>query len=78
MSQTKKPASFGNVLIVAEYAAPKSGNFIASLLDLADQIKNEGNQTTFLFPAVSQDRAWVTWILENGYQVLFYDCQQSH
>ena len=77
MSQTKKPASFGNVLIVAEYAAPKSGNFIASLLDLADQIKNEGNQTTFLFPAVSQDRAWVTWILENGYQVLFYDCQQS-
>ena len=51
-----------NVLIAAEYRAPRSGNFIASLLDLAESIRKQGGQVVFLFPAQEEDRPWAAWL----------------
>lgn len=68
---TPKETPIGNVLILAEYGAPKSGNFIASMLDLADALEKVGSETVFLFPDTSSEHAWVRWIRQNGREVYF-------
>lgn len=73
MTQKTGAPIIGNILIAAEYGAPQSGNFIASLLDLADALKKEGSETVFLFPEGSSKCAWVNWIRENGYTVCFHN-----
>lgn len=66
-----------NVLIIADYRAPKSGNFIASLLDLADTINNQGNNIVFLFPYKEEGYSWIDWIEKRGYQVYLLKDQIS-
>ena len=64
-----------NVLIAAEYRAPRSGNFIASLLDLAESIRKQGGQVVFLFPTQEEDRPWAAWLNDRGFPVNFLpDC----
>ena len=63
----------GNVLIAAEYLAPQSGNFIASMLDLASAVKEAGAQAAFLFPIGAETRSWVRWIRSEGFEVYFID-----
>lgn len=60
-----------NVLIAAEYRAPQSGNFIASLLDLAQMLRERGGQAVFLFPEQNGDRPWADWLKANGFPVFF-------
>ncbi len=69
--ETKRPALPGSVLIAAEYQAPKSGNFIASMLDLAEALKEQGVQTVFLFPEAAARCAWVDWLTRSGFPVSF-------
>lgn len=40
-----------NVLIAAHYATPQSGNFIASLFELGETLRKQGDNLFFLFPA---------------------------
>ena len=65
------PAAPGGILIAAEYRAPKSGNFIASLLDLAAKLAETGRRTVFLFPKTGEERPWVGWIRQQGFAVFF-------
>lgn len=60
-----------NVLLSADYRSPQSGNFIASVLDLADWMQDKGSKLFFLFPQSSSDHGWVQWIRSRGYTVFF-------
>ena len=59
-----------SVLEIANYMAPYKGNFIASLLSLADALKKRGVQTVFLFPPRTQKREWAAE-LSARYPVFF-------
>lgn len=61
------------ILLAADYRAPQSGNFIASLLDLADSVKSLGWDTVFLFPKQPDDCIWVKWIERLGFKICFLD-----
>ena len=69
------PLSCG-ILVAADYNAPQSGNFIASLLDLADAVKAQGGQTVFLFPEQKDGRTWVEWIKNRGVPVHFLEVRK--
>lgn len=59
-----------NVLIAADYRAPNSGNFIASLLELAEKMRDTGNKTYFLFPDNGTGGyTWTKWLEVNGFHV---------
>lgn len=60
-----------NVLIMADYRAPNSGNFIASLLELAERMRDRGNKTVFLFPDNGKGGySWSKWLEKNGFPVI--------
>ena len=68
-------APLGNVLILANYRAPQSGNFISSLLDLGDKLRNEGSQAIYLFPDNGEGYGWTRWIEERGFPYFLLDDQ---
>ena len=59
-----------SVLEIADYAAPYKGNFIASLLSLADALRDRGVGTVFLFPPRAKECGWIQEI-PNAYPVFF-------
>lgn len=62
----------GNVLVMADYRTNNSGNFIASLLELANRLKAEGKRTIFLFPARAQgEYPWAEWLEREGHTVSY-------
>ena len=78
MNSTFEPrATLGNILIAAEYRAPRSGNFIASLADLATAVKQHGGQTVFLFPAQKEPRGWAGWLEAQGFPVCFLEDEKT-
>lgn len=69
-----------NVLIAADYKAPNSGNFIASLIELAHTLENNGDKAFFVFPKcenTEKNNSWVQWILQEGFLVKLIDMQKS-
>lgn len=74
---TDSDSCIGNVLMVADYRAPRSGNFIASLLDLADILSKQGSNTVFLFPDKENGYSWTEWIEKKGYSVYLIKDQIS-
>ena len=63
-----------NVLIMADYRTPNSGNFIASLLELAERMRDQGNKVLFLFPDNGKGGyTWSKWLEENGFPVILCD-----
>lgn len=67
-----------NILIAAKYATTKSGNFIASLLELSLQLKDQGHFVYFMFPKAAQERSeWLPWLKENGFEVILFDDKQN-
>ena len=59
-----------NILIMADYRTPKSGNFIASLLELANFLKKENSTAIFLFPCKkgrNERYSWTEWLRNEGY-----------
>ena len=63
----------GNILLAAEYRTPRSGNFIASLLDLAEALRESGRDTVFLFPARKERYPWAEWLCAHGFSVYFLE-----
>ena len=52
-----------NVLIIADYRTPKSGNFIASVLDLGIAMRTQGHTVLYLFPDNHNGGySWCRWI----------------
>lgn len=42
-----------NVLIIADYKAPQSGNFIASVLELGLMMRRQSNNVVYMFPEMN-------------------------
>lgn len=63
-----------NVLITADYRPPSSGNFIASLLELAERMRDMGNGVCFLFPDNGKGGySWSKWLESSGFSVQLMD-----
>ncbi len=63
-----------NILIGASYQSPYAGNFIASLLALAETAAAAGDRICFAFPLRKEgERPWVPWLRESGFQVELLD-----
>lgn len=63
-----------NILIGASYQSPYAGNFIASLLELAETAAAAGDRVCFAFPLrKAGERPWVSWLRESGFQVELLD-----
>ena len=73
--KAKSTFPLGNVLIIANYRAPQSGTFIASLLDLGDTLRQEGSQAVYMFPDNGKGYGWINWIESRGFQVFLLDDQ---
>lgn len=39
-----------NIMITADYSAPKGGNFVASIITLGRHLRKKGNHVIFVFP----------------------------
>lgn len=55
-----------NIMIAADYAAPKSGNFIASIIALGRRLRNNGAHVLFVFP---EEKEWIQWFNEEQFDV---------
>lgn len=67
-----------NVLLIADYRTPKSGNFVASILDLGIFMRKLGNTVVYMFPDNSNGGyTWCSWFRENHFQVILFDEQKS-
>jgi len=54
-----------NILIAASYAAPQSGNFIASLIELGRVLRQRKNDVFFIFPKSTNTlngSSWLSWL----------------
>ena len=60
-----------NILMMANYRTPCSGNFIASLLELAERVRAEGGCVHFVFPEHRNGGGypWLAWLEEQGFSV---------
>lgn len=67
-----------NVLIAADYRPPCSGNFIASVLELAERMQSCGNKVCFMFPDNGKGGySWSKWLEESGFSVQLMDMNIS-
>lgn len=57
---------FMNIMIAADYTAPKSGNFIASIIALGRRLRNAGEYVLFVFP---EEKKWIQWLIEEKFDV---------
>ncbi len=63
-----------NILIMADYRTPASGNFVASLLELAERLRERGSTVLFLFPDNRKGGySWSKWLEANGFRVILCD-----
>lgn len=58
---------------MADYRTPASGNFIASLLELSNYMKSNGNQIVFAFPVKDGGYSWAEWMKGYGNKVIYFD-----
>lgn len=56
-----------NIMIAADYATPKSGNFIASMIALGRRLRNEGSYVLFVFP---EEKEWTQWFVEEKFDIV--------
>ena len=69
-----------NILIAADYAAPASGNFIGSMMDLGKHLSANGSSISFVFPSsenTTRDGSWTRWLGKEGFRVFLIDMTQS-
>lgn len=71
-----------NILIAADYKAPNSGNFIASLIDLGRSIRRHGDSVIFLFPQSKNtlretDSNWCRWFEREAFPVELFPLEGS-
>ena len=56
-----------NVMIAATYSAPKSGNFIPSVIALGRLITRNGGTAVYVVP---EERDWADWIRKEGFDIV--------
>ena len=67
-----------NVLILADYRTPKSGNFAASILELGNAMREQGNIVVYMFPKKNNGTySWIKWIENEKFNVILFDETQS-
>lgn len=73
-----------NILIAADYKAPNSGNFIASLIELGRSIRRHGDSAIFLFPQSTNTLRetasnWCRWFEREAFPIeLFsFECSEE-
>lgn len=69
-----------NILIAANYAAPASGNFIGSMMELGKHLSVNGSSISFVFPSsenTTRDGSWTHWLENEGFRVFLVDMTQS-
>ena len=67
-----------NILIMADYQAPKSGNFLASQLELGIRVRELGYTVVYAFPDNHEGGySWEKWLKENGFDVYLIDCFEN-
>ena len=57
--------------IVCSYESLYGGNFIPSILYLANSIKEKGNEIIFTFPNGAKNRKWAEYIQNQGYKTCY-------
>lgn len=57
-----------SIMIAADYAPPKSGNFIASVIALGRRLRDRGDKVVFAFP---KEREWADWLRSEDFCVEF-------
>ncbi len=62
-----------NVLLLMDYAAPYTGNFIPSVRKLEDKIISSGGKVVFVFPQKTNGNKWVDSFIEEKRKVFFLD-----
>ena len=69
-----------NVLMMADFLAECSGNFVNSLLELADYCKKKGDSVCFLFPLKpdGSETDWMSYIRRSGYPAYTYDKEKTN
>lgn len=60
-----------SVLQLLNYAPPYGGNFMASIRNLAEALRQKGMQTVFVLPPRARDRDWAHALQTDGYPVYF-------
>lgn len=63
--------------IACSYASKYGGNFIPSILSLANEI-SKNNKVIFSFPETAKDRNWCHYLQEKGYLVNFFRAETRH
>ena len=66
-----------NVLIIADYKAPQSGNFIASVLELGLMMRRQSNNVVYMFPEMNTGGIWRRWLAENAFDVYCLENMQN-
>ena len=61
-----------NILIVANYSSPYSGNFIPSILTLSRLLESRGNRVHYAFPKQAKNKKWFTDLFAEA-RFLFFD-----
>lgn len=66
-----------NILMMADYRTPCSGNFVASLLELAEIMRENGSYIHFIFPENQNGGGytWTQWLEEHGFPVTLVNDQ---
>lgn len=59
------------VLELMNYAAPYTGNFIPSVVSLAERLKERRMDTVFVFAQKAQTREWIEALRKAGYPIYF-------
>ena len=65
----------GIAFLCLEYKLLYAGNFIPSLIHLANELSNYN--TVFIFSNNTKDREWIKDIENNGYKVIFISASRS-
>ena len=67
-----------NILIMADYQAPMSGNFLASQLELGIRVRQLGYNVVYVFPDNHKGGyTWEKWLKDNGFNVYLIDCTKN-
>ena len=60
-----------SILELMNYVAPYAGNFIPSIVSLADALRGGGTETILVFPSAARERDWIAPLRAQGFPVYF-------
>lgn len=65
------------VVQICNYSSPYSGNFITSLIELSNQLKNHSLRQVLILPLKAKDKPWISRLHENKIKIYFISEQNS-